>query len=684
MVKATWSQADLVLSKNRTYTVSYSTDGHQVYPIERKNMLFERLSPCGKFLAIARETTIGLEDKKRGYAFDIWTENRLKDTIIATCELHGPIYTDSFFGCFNWSSDSKKIVYCAEKKQTKFKSLWWPKIDLAGVKTERQDKEDFLSRKSKFHFKEDWGELYDKKAFARLFVVDIERGCIEEVEGIPEDLCSGDASWTSDNSGLVFTGVPLDASSKRLGLLYCYNRRHGLYFFSHSTEQHPSSTLSVKNLTPDIFASRSGRFNPSYERLAFLFVKECVSHNTAHCLGVLDWRSKEILIVLDTVYTAPYPESFPGLYVTSLPQRCWVQLSKQKEAILLTSQWRSLSAALLVELNTSTVWRCTTNAASISSLRAFDAVGNFLLLSSSTPSSPPGLVLLKVTDNSKDERLTFDSKALTDLEQLDIKWGIYPVSLPHSPKETFEIIVTSPKGKCGPFPLIICPHGGPHSAYSAAFDERNAFLNNLGYIVCYVNYRGSTGFGLHFLNSLVGEYGRLDVEDVQAAREYCCANFDVDRKKVAIIGGSHGGWLGAHCISRYPQCYQACVLHNPVTNLVGQVATSDIPDWAYAAVGLPYRTCPSAEEISLLYKNSPVANDLSCVTTPTLFTLGGKDRRVPPSQGLQLYYALLARSVPVKTFWYPEDSHPIDSVDAHYDSLVQIALWLDKYLFQEH
>jgi hypothetical protein len=57
MVKATWSQADLVLSKNRTYTISYSTDGHQVYPIERKNMLFERLSPCGKFLAIARETS---------------------------------------------------------------------------------------------------------------------------------------------------------------------------------------------------------------------------------------------------------------------------------------------------------------------------------------------------------------------------------------------------------------------------------------------------------------------------------------------------------------------------------------------------------------------------------------------------------------------------------------------------
>jgi hypothetical protein len=80
-----------------------------------------------------------------------------------------------------------------------------------------------------------------------------------------------------------------------------------------------------------------------------------------------------------------------------------VQLSKQKEAILLTSQWRSLSAALLVELNTSTVWRCTTNAASISSLRAFDAVGNFLLLSSSTPSSPPGLVLLKVRNLFNDQ-----------------------------------------------------------------------------------------------------------------------------------------------------------------------------------------------------------------------------------------------------------------------------------------
>lgn len=120
-----------------------------------------------------------------------------------------------------------------------------------------------------------------------------------------------------------------------------------------------------------------------------------------------------------------------------------------------------------------------------------------------------------------------------------------------------------------------------------------------------VNYRGSTGFGQDSILSLIGQIGSQDVKDVQVLAEpesgVCrwksCAQFDpsvftqravltalqtdisLDSKRLAVIGGSHGGFLSCHLVGQYPEFYRACAVRNPVINAATLLGTSDIVDW---------------------------------------------------------------------------------------------------------
>lgn len=124
-----------------------------------------------------------------------------------------------------------------------------------------------------------------------------------------------------------------------------------------------------------------------------------------------------------------------------------------------------------------------------------------------------------------------------------------------------------------------------------------------------VNYRGSTGFGQDSIMSLIGQIGNQDVKDIQvgAAHPLVCSGDQVivwvsvsrhlsvvsqravltvlqsdptlDPNRLAVIGGSHGGFLSCHLVGQYPDFYRACAARNPVINAATLLGTSDIVDW---------------------------------------------------------------------------------------------------------
>ncbi|XP_054904602.1 S9 family peptidase isoform X1 [Poeciliopsis prolifica] len=231
-------------------------------------------------------------------------------------------------------------------------------------------------------------------------------------------------------------------------------------------------------------------------------------------------------------------------------------------------------------------------------------------------------------------------------------------------------------------PVVVFIHGGPHSQFPAEWNSTTAGLVELGFAVLMVNYRGSTGFGQDSILSLIGQIGSQDVKDVQrAVMTALQSDKTLDPKRLAVIGGSHGGFLSCHLIGQYPDFYRACAARNPVINAATLLGTSDIVDWRYTSAGFQfsYDNIPTAETLAAMLLKSPITHAAQ-IKAPVLLMLGGKDRRVSPHQGLELYKVLKSRGSPVRLLWFPDDGHSLSRVDTQVDCFLNIVLWLNQHL----
>lgn len=128
-------------------------------------------------------------------------------------------------------------------------------------------------------------------------------------------------------------------------------------------------------------------------------------------------------------------------------------------------------------------------------------------------------------------------------------------------------------------PLVLVPHGGPHSGFTNSFLASTAcFAMNLDAAVLLVNYRGSIGYGQRSIDSLLGGIGRNDVDDMVQAVHLTLSNEEyIDANRLFVVGGSHGGFLTAHLIGQFPTMFRAAAMRNPVTNIPPMASVSDIP-----------------------------------------------------------------------------------------------------------
>eukprot|EP00124_Ichthyophonus_hoferi_P002184 Ihof_evm7s139 gene=Ihof_evmTU7s139 len=656
----TFTQPDLRNMKSRRFTVPYLSFSKDVFvetslPTQSENIVKVSPSFSGKKLAVLRS---GEGKEKKGYAIDIWTDNGLSMSI-PTETLHGEVYTDAFFSCLSWSRDETRLVYAAEAKAPSTRTYWEPTPPAVAGQPESEPG-------TEFEYREDWGELFVGKKRSCLFVVNLETQAIEEIKGIPSDLCAGDAVWGPDGSYLVFTGFPVPI--RRLGLIYCYNRPAGLYTIPYSPidpsadDKEDKSVVVVytpRLLTSDIFQARSPRFTPNGSHLVFLSCDNVRTHNTCSAMHVIDCKSDGSLpigakprVLVDYVTAcSTSPDVFPGIYAHGIPHRSF---NTSSTMVYLTSQWRSLSVVLGINLSTGRVERVAGQTESYGPINPslgpsgswtlLDVQYDMMLAEHSTPSQPGRVYCRDLSSNDwvlvTKQPLGFKEQCTWEICQHQAKDGGYG----------YESIVVVPIGErpTKGWPIVMVAHGGPHGNYSANWKASMSFLNALGYAVCMVNYRGSTGFGRDFVECLLGNVGRMDVDDVQCAAVTVCQSLGVDHERVGYWGGSHGGFLGGHLVGQFPTFYSAAVLHNPVINMVDMSVVSDIPDWCYFESGVEWQDSMQLADIEALFTKSPIANDLTATKTAVLFKLGAQDRRVPCNQGLQMYRSLKALGKPTK------------------------------------
>ncbi len=207
--------------------------------------------------------------------------------------------------------------------------------------------------------------------------------------------------------------------------------------------------------------------------------------------------------------------------------------------------------------------------------------------------------------------------------------------------------------KAKKYPLLHTIHGGPHTGPGDVWHWRwnyHVFAAQ-GYVVANVNYHGSSGFGLKFLDSITHKWGELELQDMEACTDWLRKKTWIDKGRVFATGGSYGGymvaWMNAHV---KPGKYQAYVCHAGCYDWVGMFS-DDAYGWHAQELGGWYWN-----DMQKVHSQSPHAFAAN-MKTPTLVIHGAKDYRVPDSQGLAYYNTLKAKGVDARLLWYPDENH---------------------------
>lgn len=224
------------------------------------------------------------------------------------------------------------------------------------------------------------------------------------------------------------------------------------------------------------------------------------------------------------------------------------------------------------------------------------------------------------------------------------------------------------------YPLILEIHGGPHAAYGPHFSSEVQLFAAAGYMVLYVNPRGSTSYGQEFANLIHHNYPSQDYDDLMDAVNAVVATGAVDENQLYITGGSGGGTLTAWSIGKTNR-FRAAVVAKPVINWGSFVLTADFANYftKYWFADMPW------EDPTHYWQRSPLSL-VGNVQTPTMLLTGENDYRTPMSETEQYYEALKLRGIDSVMVRIPKSGH---GIAAKPSNLVQkvgnILAWFDKH-----
>jgi len=227
------------------------------------------------------------------------------------------------------------------------------------------------------------------------------------------------------------------------------------------------------------------------------------------------------------------------------------------------------------------------------------------------------------------------------------------------------------------YPMILDIHGGPHAAYGWVFDHEFQWMAAKGYVVLYVNPRGSTSYGQDFGNVIQYHYPGDDYRDLMAGVDELLKRGYVNEKKLGVTGGSGGGVLTDWAVTQTDR-FAAAVSQRDISNWASWWYTADFtlfqPRWFKAP---PFQDPQD-------YANRSAITFVDKIHTPILFVLGESDSRTPPdSGGEQLFRALKYLKRPTAMVMFPRETHELSRSGEPWhrvERLDYIVGWFDKWM----
>jgi len=667
------TRRDLARKENRDYTtfgILNTTDfslTKSPHSSDATNEVISAFSNCGKLRAVIMKTE---KDPSEQILEVFKGPTRVASYNLKNEGVHGLVHNNPMFGCIEWSNDSTRFLYIAEKEpisaQKKFSFLDNPKSMGNGD-----------TKKDRFLWEDNWGEQLTKCKDPTICIFDLKQNkFINLSEYLPKNISVSRAYWSKDDNFLILTGFK--SEPWKLGLIYCRNRPSGVYALSFKD-------MGIKTVIDTKDCVYSLTISPDRSRIFYLQTQALGPHAQCARLMMIGIGSQGKMnfgspsVTYDFVKKAPGRSSFQGLFIRdSFPTNCWLS----EKIILFHSQFRSNVGLFAMDVDHQTVF----NLEIEGDWRVMMVKNPYVFAVHSLPNQPQTFKIGKVKKNQTDWSIDWITVDEPSQCAADFKWNVLyhkpTLRNPQFPEVQFESILVTPQSTENLAGLIVNPHGGPHGAWSTGFDLTTACFARLNFAVLRVNYRGSTGFSQNGIDSLLGNIGTQDVADCHQATITAMETLTgLDPKNVFVKGGSHGGFLTLHLIAQHPNLFSAAIARNPVSNVVANACASDIPDWSYCEGGLIFNhtTRPDSEKYSKMLQMSPIAI-AGAIQAPLMLMVGSDDKRVPPYQSFELARVMKGLSKKVKVLMYEGNDHRIAEVEAEADSFINSALWCFEHM----
>ncbi len=277
---------------------------------------------------------------------------------------------------------------------------------------------------------------------------------------------------------------------------------------------------------------------------------------------------------------------------------------------------------------------------------------------------------LYFSDNGQFRRLTHTGAWLDDRTVGTYHWIQY---VNHDGGTVEALVLTPPGFEPGrdQAPLLVNIHGGPMWYDTPQFEFDTQYWANRGYLVLMVNYRGSISYGEAFCQSIQGDWGPREHDDVMCGVDYLVEHGWTREDQLFCTGFSQGGIMTNWAVGHTDR-FRAAVTEHGMWDYVSAFGTDDCHLWWQDDIGVPWQNPET------YYRISPMSG-LANIRTPLLITAGEHDWRCPLNQAEELYVALKKRGVPTELVIYPGEHHAITRPQRAIDRLKRIDEWLARY-----
>ena len=625
-----------------------STDGKTQRQLTRgKRDSDPQWSPDGKWIAFVSQRGEGKDADAAGQIYLISPDGG---------EARRVAQVATGVSALRWFPDSKRLA---------FVSWVWPELttQAAQEKKFKEDKDDKVQAQvlEQNHYRH-WDHWYPRGRKPHVHVVDI-------IGGKVRDLFAGTAFHLppQEPDCALFD---ISSDGKELAFTFDFNPDPREFSFTDivamDVKSGKTTTLTQRDKALVRFAFEGPRYSPDGKHVGFLGCDFTRQHNEQNRAWLLERKTKK-----------PIPWSITWDRGVNGP----LQWSANSDAVYFTAEHGVAQPIWRLAVNAKTpaeVLRGPGEGGTAGDLR-ISANGKTLVYARSSVQHPPTLLTCNAGGSGERTIEKFNTKLLASLQMGEAQ----SAEVTGFGGDAVQMWIVSPPGYTAhskkqmtkKWPLMQVIHGGPHTCWSDTWHWRwnMQLFAASGYVVCAVNYHGSSGFGQKFLSSINGDWGRRELADVEAGTDYMLATGTIDPKRMVATGGSYGGYMVAYMNGNLPaKRYQAYVCHAGCYDWVSMMG-SDGFFWFGHELGAFHW-----DDEARVMKQSP-HHYAKNFNTPTLVMHGELDYRVPYYQGLAYYNTLRTRAIPSRLVFFSDENHWILKPQNSKLWYKEFIGWCDRY-----